>query len=108
MGAAGREMERKRERRLRLGLERKNERGGNFSIHNAFFFNWFGSVRVNRFLHYKTENQTEPGFFLTILIGLIGFFFGSVFSVNFFSIFSVYSVFWFFCTPLLWSTMKWG
>jgi len=64
------------------------------------FLNRFGSVRVNRFLHYKTENRTEPRFFLTILIGLIGFFFGSVFSVNFFSVFSVYSVFWFFCTPL--------
>ena len=64
------------------------------------FLNRFGSVRVNRFLHYKTENRTEPRFFLTILIGLIGFFFGSVFSVNFFSVFSVYSVFRFFCTPL--------
>jgi hypothetical protein len=39
-----------------------------------FFLNRFGSVRVNRFLHYKTENRTEPVFFLNILIGLIGFF----------------------------------
>ena len=26
-------------------------------------------------MHYKTENRTEPGFFLNILIDLIGFFF---------------------------------
>jgi hypothetical protein len=42
-----------------------------------FFFNQFGSVRFNRFLHYKTENRIEPGFFLTILIGFFsrfGFF----------------------------------
>jgi uncharacterized membrane protein YeaQ/YmgE (transglycosylase-associated protein family) len=58
----------------------------------------FGSVQsVSDF---GNRNRTEPGFFLTILIGLIGFFFGSVFSVNFFSVFSVYSVFRFFCTPL--------
>jgi hypothetical protein len=72
------------------------------------FLNRFGSVQVNRFLHYKTKNRTEPGFFLTILIGLISFFFGSVFSVNFFSVFSVYSVFRFFCTPLIWRAIYIG
>ena len=59
------------------GVAARVKRGGNFSIYSAFFFNWFGSVRVNRFLHYKTENRTEPGFFLTILIGFFsrfGFF----------------------------------
>jgi len=52
--------------------------GINFSIYSTFFEPVrFGSVRVNRFLHYKTENRTEPGFFLTILIGFFsrfGFF----------------------------------
>ena len=38
------------------------------------FQNRFGSIRFNLFVHYKTENQTEPRFFLNILIGLIGFF----------------------------------
>jgi hypothetical protein len=41
---------------------------------NLFFLNRFGSVRVNRFLHYKIKNRTEPEIFLTILIGLISFF----------------------------------
>jgi hypothetical protein len=57
----------------------------------------FGLVWVNQFPHYKTKtepNRTEPEFFLNILIGLIGFFFlGSVLSVNFFSVFSVYLFF---------------
>ena len=90
-------MERTSEKGLRLGLERKSEEWGIIFLCIVFFFNQFGLVRFNRFLHYKTENPTEPGFFLTILIGLIGFFFGSVFSVNFFSVFSVFR---FFCTPL--------
>jgi hypothetical protein len=48
-----------------------------------FFFipkpNQFGSVRVGRFRHIKTGNQTEPDIFLNILTGSIGFFTGSVF-----------------------------
>jgi hypothetical protein len=96
-GAAskGRERERERERRegllVNLGGGKGRERGRgsgrgergllvarvtggiNFSIY-SLFLNRFGSVRVNRFLHYKTKNQTKPGFFLTILIGLISFF----------------------------------
>jgi len=55
---------------------------------------WFGSVW---FFAYKTEtepnrqnrNRTEPAGFLKNIIGLIGFFFGSVFSVIFFPVFSV-------------------
>jgi len=77
----GRGRERKRREGLLLSLGRG--RGGcwwlrllggiNFSIY-SLFLNRFGSVRVNRFLHYKTKNQIEPRFFLTILIGLISFF----------------------------------
>jgi hypothetical protein len=37
----------------------------------------------------KNRNRTEPVDFFKILIGLIGFFFGSVFSVIFFPVFSV-------------------
>jgi hypothetical protein len=49
-----------------------------------WFFVGFGSVRFFQFFGYKTE--TEPaGFFKN----LIGFFFGSVFLVIFFPIFSV-------------------
>jgi len=59
---------------------------------------WFGSVW---FFAYKTEtepnrqnrNRTEPAGFLKNIIGLIGFFFGSVFSVIFFQ-FSRFN--WFF------------
>jgi hypothetical protein len=40
-----------------------------------------GSVRFFQFFAYKTE----PAGFFKILIGLIGFFFGSVFMVIFFS-----------------------
>ena len=87
----GRGRERKRREGLLLSLGggrgrgrgRGSGRGGcwwlgllggiNFSIY-SLFLNRFGSVRVNRFLHYKTKNQIEPRFFLTILIGLIGFF----------------------------------
>ena len=99
-------LERKRERERER--ERKSERrlgllGGKFFYLQCLF--WTGSVRSGLtgscITKPKTENRTEPRFFLTILIGLIGFFFGSVFSVNFFSVFSVYSVFWFFCTPLI-------
>jgi hypothetical protein len=36
--------------------------------------NRFGSVRVGRFKHTKTGNQTEPDIFLNILTGSIGFF----------------------------------
>jgi len=75
-----------------------------FSIYTWFFFLNAGMVEPVRFgsvqsvLDFGNRNRTEPEFFLTILIG---FFSGLVFSVNFFSVFSVYSVFWFFCTPLL-------
>jgi hypothetical protein len=51
------------------------------------FFVGFGSVRFFRFFGYKTE--TEPAGFFKNLIGLIGFFFGSVFLVIFFLVFSV-------------------
>jgi hypothetical protein len=34
----------------------------------------------------KNRNRTEPVGFFKILIGLIGFFFGSVFSVIFFTV----------------------
>jgi hypothetical protein len=47
----------------------------------------FGSVWFFRFFIYKTE--TEPAGFFKNLIGLVGFFFGSVFSVVFFPVFSV-------------------
>jgi hypothetical protein len=47
----------------------------------------FGSIRFFRFFAYKTE--TEPAGFFKNLIGLIGFFFGSVFLVIFFSVFLV-------------------
>jgi hypothetical protein len=51
------------------------------------FFVGFGSVRFFWFFAYKTE--TEPAGFFKNLIGLISFFFGSVFSVIFFPVFSV-------------------
>ena len=53
----------------------------------ARFFVGFGSVRFFWFFAYKTE--TEPAGFFKNLIGLIGFFFGSVFSVILFPVFSV-------------------
>ena len=110
-----RKREKKREKERGAEWEdderQRKERGGRqlhfrsrvFSIYTCFFFN-AGMVKPVRFgsvqsvSDFENRNRTEPGFFLTILIGLIGFFFGSVFSVNFFS---VYSVFRFFCTPLL-------
>jgi hypothetical protein len=55
------------------------------SVLARFFFRFFvgfGSVRFFRFFGYKTE--TEPAGFFKNLIGLIGFFFGSVFLVFFF------------------------
>jgi len=79
-GAASKSRERERERERKKEWERgllvvRVTGGINFSIYSTFFEPVrFGSVRVNRFLHYKTENRTEPGFFLTILISLIGFF----------------------------------
>jgi hypothetical protein len=51
------------------------------SVFSSFFC--LGSVWFFRFQVYKTE--TEPVGFFKILIGLIGFFHGSVFSVIFFS-----------------------
>jgi len=78
-----------------------------------FFFipklNRFGLVRVGRFRHTKTGNRTEPDIFLNILTGSIGFFIGSVFSGNCFPVFSVKSVFRFFCSPLRKTPeMRWG
>jgi len=58
-----------------------------FRFGSVFFPVSFGSVRFFRFFVYKTE--TEPAGFFKKLIGLIGFFFGSVFSVIFFLVFSV-------------------
>jgi hypothetical protein len=57
--------------------------GDKFFYLQYLFLNRFGSVRVNRFLHYKTENRTEPRFFLTILIGFFSRF-------GFFSFFRFY------------------
>jgi hypothetical protein len=69
------------------GREKRGEVGVNctlglgfFLFILGFFLNagmvepvWFGSVQsVSDF---GNRNRTEPGFFLTILIGLIGFFF---------------------------------
>jgi hypothetical protein len=59
-----------------LGLD---ERGPKVSIYTSSGYGPFfltGSVRVNRFLHYKTKNQTEPGFFINILIGFFSRFIG--------------------------------
>ena len=89
-----------------LGFERKsNGRPAAWTAWFILFYfipkpNRFGSVRVGRFRHTKTENRTGPDIFLNILTGSIGFFFGSVFSVNFCSVFSVKSVFRFFYSPL--------
>jgi hypothetical protein len=63
--------------------------------------NRFGSVGVFSVSGFWNRNRTEPKLFAKKLIGLIGFFFGSVFSVIFFSVFSVYSVSRFFCSPLV-------
>ena len=70
------------------------------------FLNRAGSVRVGRFRHTKTGNQTELDIFLNILTGLIDFFTGSIFSVNFFLVFSVKSVFQFFCSPLVFPLLR--
>jgi hypothetical protein len=53
----------------------------------ALFFSWFFSVWFFWFFAYKTK--TKPAGFFKILTGLIGFFYGSVFSVFFFSVFSI-------------------
>ena len=69
-----RRLERKRREgagALVLGLAERRE--AKFSIYTIILFFWTGSVRVNRSLYCKTKNQTKPGFFLNILIGLIGF-----------------------------------
>jgi len=58
----------------------------------ARFFSGFFSVRFGSVFPVpglKNRNRTEPVGFFKILIGLIGFFFGSVFSVIFFPVFSV-------------------
>jgi hypothetical protein len=52
---------------------------------SGFFRFGFGSVFPDPGL--KNQNRTEPVGFFNILIGLIGFFHGSVFSVIFFSSF---------------------
>jgi hypothetical protein len=60
------------------------------------WLNRFGSVQsVSDF---RNRNRTEPEFFYDFFNRLIQFFFGSVFSVIFFPVFSVYR---FFCSPLL-------
>jgi hypothetical protein len=104
-GAASKGRERERERRegllVNLGGGKGRERGrgsgrgergllvarvtggDKFFYLQYLFLNRFGSVRVNRFLHYKTENRTEPRFFLTILIGFFSRF-------GFFSFFRFY------------------
>jgi hypothetical protein len=74
-----------RQRKERGGGRQLHFRSRVFSIYTCFFFNAgmvepvrFGSVQsVSDF---GNRNRTEPRFFLTILIGLIGFFF----SVRFF------------------------
>ena len=70
--------------RVNWSLERKEGCGAiKFSIYTRGpkFLNQSGPVWLTRFLHYKTENRTEPGFFLHNLIGLIGF----IFRFDFFS-----------------------
>jgi hypothetical protein len=55
--------------------------------------NWFGSVWVVRFKHYKTGNRTEPNIFLNILIGFyfrfgfFGYFFPGFLGLIGFSVF---------------------
>ena len=62
-----------------------------FSLARFFLvFFGFGSVQFFQFQTYETE---PVGFFKI----LIGFFHGSVFLL----FFSVFSVFWFFCSPLI-------
>jgi hypothetical protein len=46
-------------------------------------------VRFNRFKLFKTGTEPDRVIFFYFLIGLFGFFIGSVFSVIFFSVFSV-------------------
>jgi len=53
----------------------------------ARFFSGLGLVRFFRFQTYKTK--TEPVGFVKILIGLIDFFYGSVFLVIYFLIFPI-------------------
>jgi len=84
----------------------REEVGAAWFINFFSFLNRTGSVRVGRFRHTKTRNRTEPNIFLNILTGLTSFFTGSVFLVNFLSVFSVKSVFRFFCSPLSISTEK--
>jgi hypothetical protein len=68
---------------VRLGfLEQKPVWLGFFGL-ARFFPVFFSSVLMVPSL--KNQNQTEPVGFFKILIGLIGFFHGSVFSVIFFS-----------------------
>ena len=74
---------------VQTGLARFFRFGSVLARFGSVFF-CFGSVR---FFAYKTE--TEPAGFFKILIG---FFFGSVFSVIFFPVFLVFQ---FFCSPLV-------
>jgi len=66
------------------------------------WLNRFGSVRFGSigFRLWKPK-PNRTGIFSNYSNWFNQFFFGSVFSVNFFSVFSVYSVFRFFCTPLV-------
>jgi len=63
--------------------------------------NRFGSVGVLPVSGFENRNRTEQKIFTKKIIGLIGFFFGLVFLVIFFSVFLVYSVSRFFCSPLV-------
>jgi high-affinity Fe2+/Pb2+ permease len=69
-------------------------------FYSIFFkLNRFGSVFSVSSL--SNRNRTEPVSFFKILIGLIGFFYSSVFSVNFFSGFLSLIGFSVFFSPLI-------
>ena len=59
-GGKGRERGRGSGRGERGLLVARVTRGNKFFYLSYLFLNQLGSVRVNRFLHYKTENRTEP------------------------------------------------
>jgi hypothetical protein len=60
-----------------------------------FFFSRDSLVELGRFgsvqsvSDFENRNRTEPEIFCDFLLGLIGFFYSSVFSVIFFPVFSV-------------------
>jgi len=70
---------------LRLLVNRREEAACDLVYYYFFsFLNLTSSVRVGRFRHIKIRNWIEPDIFLNILTSSIGFFTGSVFSINFF------------------------